>query len=266
MIRAALPSAAALILVATLACTDSAGLATRSVASVEVTLRHDELEPGQHDTATAVARDEFGAVIVDVGPVTWNSSFEVVAVVEAHAGGAGLLTASSPSASLTLSSPIVAGTTAEIRALASGNTEISATIGGIVGVRRVTVSNPAILINEVFPNGDLPGGWVEFFNPTARAVDMSGWTVTDRDLAHAFTIPDGVIIDSGGFVAVNEVTLPNQLDASDEVHLFSRYGIPSDGFAWTANTVGTSYARCPDGRGNLVVTTTPTRKAPNVCS
>ena len=226
-------------LLLTLACHDSGtGPSARNVAAVDVTLESTEIEMGQQVTATAVARDQFGAPI-DAGPVTWSSSFPEVAVI----------------------SP----TTGQILAVASGMTQISATIAGKVGRRTVTVSPPPILINEVFPNGDLPGGWVEFFNPTPHAVDLSGWTVSNGDISQVFTFPAGVIIESGGYAAVNEVTLPNELAATDAVHLFNKFGVQSNQFVWTNNQPGTAYVRCPDGQGPFVATQTLTRKAPNAC-
>jgi hypothetical protein len=151
-------------------------------------------------------------------------------------------------------------------AIASGTAQITATIAGKVGRRTVTVSPPPILINEVNPNGNLPAsGWVELFNPTARAVDISGWTISNSDISRSFTLPAGVIIESGGYVAVNEQTLPHPLDATDAAHLFNKFGVQSDSFAWTANTAGTSYGRCPDGIGPLVITLAPTRAAANAC-
>ena len=74
-----------------------------------------------------------------------------------------------------------------------------------------------------------------------------------------------MIIESGGYVAVNEQTLPHPLDATDAVHLLNKFGVQSDSFSWTANTAGTSYGRCPDGLGPLVITLAPTREAVNAC-
>jgi hypothetical protein len=130
----------------------------------------------------------------------------------------------------------------------------------------VTVSSPSILINEVNPNGDLPaGGWVELFNPTARAVDLVGWTITSGDVLRSFTFPAGLFIESGGYVAVNEQTLPAALNATDAVHVFNKFGVQSDSYSWTSNAPGMSYGRCPDGIGPLVTTLAPTRKAVNAC-
>ena len=228
-----------LFLTTTLACHDyGTGIAPGSAATVDVTVAHTELEVGQQDQATAIVRDQYGTPI-DAGPVTWSSTFTPVAGI----------------------SP----TTGQILAIASGNTEIVATVAGKVGRLKITVSPPPLLINEVFPNGDLPGGWVELYNPTPHAVDLAGWTVTNNDLSASFTFPAGVTIESGGYAAVNEVTLPHPLNATDAVHVFNKFGVQSDGFAWTANVVGTSYGRCPDGVGGFVTLQTPTRKAINAC-
>jgi uncharacterized protein YjdB len=116
-------------LAASIACGDSTSPASQEVATVDVALVHNEIEIGQHDTATAVARNQSGGA-VDAGSVTWSSTFPEVAVV----------------------SP----TTGEILAIASGTTQISANVAGKVGRRTVIVSPPPILINEVFPNGDVP--------------------------------------------------------------------------------------------------------------
>jgi hypothetical protein len=215
------------------------GTASRVVTSVDVSLASSEIEEGQPDTAMAAALDQYGAPI-DAGPVTWSSTFPEVAVVQP--------------------------TTGLMLAIASGTAQITATIAGKVGRRTVTVSPPPILVNEVNPNGDLPaGGWVELFNPTARAVDLTGWTISNSDVSNWFTFPAGVIIESGGYVAVNEQTLPAGLNATDAVHVFNKFGVQSDGYSWTGNAPGTSYGRCPDGIGPLVTTLAPTRKAANAC-
>jgi hypothetical protein len=229
-----------LFLTTTLACHDyGTGITPGRAATVDVAVAHTELEVGQQDQATAVVRDQYGTLI-EGGPVTWSSTFTPVAGI----------------------SP----TTGQILAIAPGNTEIVATVAGKVGRLRITVSSPPILVNEVFPNGDLPGGWVELYNPTPRTIDLAGWTVTNNDLTVSFTFPDGVTIEGGGYAAVNEVTLPHPLNATDAVHVFSKFGVQSDSFAWTANVVGTSYGRCPNGFGEFVTLQAPTRKAANTCT
>jgi hypothetical protein len=230
---------AILCLVPLLACgTDYGTNPSRTVASITVALSNSELEMGQTDTAVATARDQYG-VSIDAGVVTYSSTFPEVATVNP--------------------------TTGQVHAVASGNAQIIATVGATSARETITVSPPPILVNEVNPDGDLPGGWVELFNPDARAVDVAGWTITSSDAAHSFTIPAGATIASGDYLAVNEVTLPSGLNATDAVHLYNKYGVQSDAYGWVGNTPGTAYARCPDGFGDFVSTSTPTRKATNVC-
>ena len=119
-------------------------------------------------------------------------------------------------------------------------------------------------INEVFPNGDIPGGWVEIFNPTAYDIDMGGWRVTAGDVSRSFMVPAGAVIPAQGFLAVNEGNFPLGLKSADAVHLFSPSGVEVDSFSWTVNPA-TSYGRCADGSGQFVVTTTATRKSANDC-
>lgn len=230
---------ALLSLVSFLACAGDYGTSpSRMVTSVNVALSHSELETGQTDTAVATALDQYGTGI-NAGAVAYSSTFPQVATVDP--------------------------TTGQVHAVASGRTEIVATVGGTSGRVAITVSPPPIIINEVNPNGDQPSGWVEMFNPTARTVDMAGWTVATGDPAHPFTIPAGVIVGPGEYAAVNDQTIPSGLNATGAVHLYNKYGVQSDTYAWIGNVPGTSYARCPDGRGPFVSTDTPTRKAVNVC-
>jgi hypothetical protein len=231
---------AVLVLAAVLGCSTDygSGPSNRVATSVDVALVHSEIEVGQTDTATATVLDQYGSPIAG-SAVTWSSTFPEVAAVQP--------------------------TTGRIFAVASGRTEIVATSAGKEARKVLTVSAPAILINEVNPNGDLPGGWVEMFNPTGSAIDMSGWTISGGDITHSFTFPAGVVIAPGGYVAVNEVTLPIELGTTDAVHLFSKYGVQSDSFSWAGNVPGKTYGRCPDGRGPFVDPLDPTRKSANAC-
>jgi hypothetical protein len=232
----------ALITAAALGCgSDSTEPQIHSVASIDVSVK-TELEIGEADTAIAIARDESGATIPGA-TVSWSSTFPDVAVITPEA---------------------------EIRTKAIGTTEIVATAGGKVGRQRITVLPPPLLINEVNPDGNSTGGWIEVFNSTPRAIALAGWfivTVIGPNHVEVYTFPAGSTIGPGEFVVVDEAMIPGLLNANGTVALFSGFGVESDALSWTANVSGTAYARCPDGDrfGSLLVTTTPTRKAPNVC-
>lgn len=232
----------ALISAALLGCgSDGTEPQVHDVASIDVSVKN-ELEIGEVDRATAIARDESGAPIPGAA-VDWSSSDPDVAVI-------------------TLEGDISSKTV--------GITEIVATAGGKVGRQRVAVIPAPLLINEVNPDGDLTGGWIEVFNSTPHAVDLTRWfIVTIIGPAHVelYTFPNGSVIGPGEFVVVDETMIPGLLNANGTVELFSGFGVASDGFSWSANAPGTAYARCPDNdrSGSLVPTTAPTRKAPNVC-
>jgi hypothetical protein len=222
---------------------DSASVASPRVppspvlTTVRLALGASPIEVGEATTATATALDQFGVPIA-TAPPTFTSATPQIAGVQP--------------------------TTGAILAIAPGATEITVTIEGKSDRRTVTVTMAPIRLNEVNPNGDRPGGWVEFVNPTSADVDMSGWTVASGDLWQSFTIPLGATIPAGGYLAVNEGTLPLGLKAADAVHLFSRFGVQVDAYRWSESPA-TSYGRCPDGGGPFVTTTAVTRKAANAC-
>lgn len=235
------PALFALISAASLGCgSDSVAPRVHDVAAIDVSIKN-ELEIGDADVAVAVARDESGLPIPGAA-VTWSSTFPDVAVITPEG---------------------------EITTKAIGTTEILATARGKVGRQRLTVSPPPLLINEISPDGDSNGGWIEIFNSTTRAIDLTGWffvTVLGPTHVELYVFPAGSVIAPGEFVVVDEAMIPGSLKADGTVALFSRFGVEADALSWTGNASGTAYARCADDRfASLVSTTVPTRKAPNVC-
>jgi hypothetical protein len=134
----------------------------------------------------------------------------------------------------------------------------------IANTRRPRARSSPIRINEIQPNGDAPGGWVELYNATPAASDLSGWAITASDSSNGFVLPMGVTIPAGGYRVLNESIFPLGLNAADAVHLFNRNGVQVDSFSWLA-TPATSFGRCPDGLGDFVTTTASSRGFPNVC-
>jgi hypothetical protein len=208
-----------------------------TVASVSLALAANPLEVGQATVATTTARDQYGAQIDAGAPVYTSSAPEIAGV-----------------------NP----TTGAILAIAPGVAQITVTVQGKTDRRPVTVVMAAVRINEVAPNGDGPGGFVELFNPTGVDVDLSGWSISGSDVGQSFVIPAGAKILARDFLTVAEQTLPVSLKAADAVHLFSRFGVQVDQLSWATNPI-TSLGRCPDGTGPFVLTTLATRRAPNAC-
>jgi hypothetical protein len=68
-----------------------------------------------------------------------------------------------------------------------------------------------VLINELLSHTDPPlEDAIEFYNPSASAVDLSGWYLsnTERDLRR-FRIPDNTIVPAGGFKVLYEYQFGN---------------------------------------------------------
>ena len=220
---------------------DSPGApAPRVLTSVTVSVPSAAIEVGQTTTATAAGLDQDGAPIT-LGRVTWRSESSAVATVQPATGS--------------------------VFAIAPGTTRIRATVSGKTGERAISVVTvPAIRINEIQPRGDTSAGWVEFFNPTPAAVDLSGWSLIDGNVfGTAFTFPPGTTIPAGGFLVTEEVTLPFGVDAADVLHLVSRYGVQVDATFWAAQPA-TTLGRCPEGPSAvLVVTAAATKGAANAC-
>jgi len=124
--------------------------------------------------------------------------------------------------------------------------------------------------------------WFELYNPTASAVPLSGWTVTDFS-ATPFTIPSGWSIPAGGYLLVwadNEPAQnPGTPAANSALHVnfkLSNGGetlqlSAPDGRGIDTVTFGAQHAneaegRFPDGAATMARMTLPTPGAPNALS
>lgn len=117
----------------------------------------------------------------------------------------------------------------------------------------------AIRINEIQSNGT---DWIELTNIAADAVDISGLILRDDKDASTTVIPDGTILEAGDYFAT-ELTFG--LGNGDAARLFSADGSQLiDGYTYPEHAA-TSYARCPDGHGDFVVSASVTPAAANDC-
>ncbi len=76
-----------------------------------------------------------------------------------------------------------------------------------------------VLISEVFydtPGRDSKEEWIELYNPTNSAVDLSGWTLSDN--RKTYTIPSGTIIAAGAYIVI----------ARNQNGFFNLYGFNPD--------------------------------------
>ncbi|MEO8620981.1 MAG: lamin tail domain-containing protein [bacterium] len=209
------------------------------LTTIAVTIPAASLVPGQTTTATAAGKDQ-NSVDIASGTVSWSSSSTATATVSAS----GVITAVAP-----------------------GTAQIIATVGTITGQQSVTVTvSPAIEINEVESNGGTPGDWIELYNATSVAVDISGWGIRDNDTTHViYKIPAGTTIAAGGYYVVEEAQFGFGLGAADEARLYNQFGSIVEVSAWTAHAA-TTYGRCPNANGAFSTSTSSTKGAPNDCS
>lgn len=75
-----------------------------------------------------------------------------------------------------------------------------------VSVSTGSGSGAGVVFSEVFydtPGTDSQEEWVELYNGTGSAVDLSGWTITDNNgTGSSITIPGGTTIQSGTYLTV----------------------------------------------------------------
>jgi len=79
----------------------------------------------------------------------------------------------------------------------------SAYIGGSPGVAEPAVQAERAVINEFRASGTEPG-FIELFNPSMAAVDISGWILTDGFDLNQFQIPEHTILDAGQYIVFTE--------------------------------------------------------------
>jgi len=218
-------------------CSDDPPTEPPVLTTIDVSIPETEIAMGQTTTATAAGLDEDGEPI-EMGAVTWSTSAAAVATVDAEG--------------------VVTGVSA-------GTAQIIASAGGRAGQRTVTVTAPAgIRLNEVESNGGTPGDWVELFNPTSAAVDLSGWVFRDNDPTHTYSFPAGTSIPAGGYLVAEEADFGFGLGGAEDARLYSPHGVLVDFHTWTAHAP-TTYARCPNASGAWVTSSSSTKGADNDC-
>lgn len=124
--------------------------------------------------------------------------------------------------------------------------------------------SPRIGINEVESSGGDPGDWVELYNPGPNTADLSGWTFSDGDDTHAYTIPAGTTVAAGEYVVLDADVFGFGLGGADSARLFSADGTLHDAYSWTSHATVT-YGRCPNWVGPFEDTFASTKGAANVC-
>jgi len=130
-------------------------------------------------------------------------------------------------------------------------------------------AEPGIRINEVESSGGVPGDWIEFVNPSAVVVDLSGYVVKDDGDDESYTFPAGTTLEPGAYLVLDEVDagvgdFTFGLGKADRVRLFDPNGVLADETAWTQHAEVTWGARETAGTIEWAATSASTRGAANV--
>ncbi len=141
----------------------------------------------------------------------------------------------------------------------------STTFNGTPG--EASVAPQGVVINEVLAHTDAPqSDTIELFNPTAQAIDISGWFLSDDgETPFKFRVPDGTVLAAGGYVSFDESDFnptplnpgPNDFALSangDQVYLTrDAGGQPAfeDVVDFGATFNGESLGRLPSSAGRL---------------
>ena len=113
---------------------------------------------------------------------------------------------------------------------------------------------PAVYINEImaenrsYPNADKQlCPWIELYNGGKKAVDLSGWTLSDESRTAVF--PEGSTLDAGAYLVLScgKDDLPLSLSSGGSLELFDFQGKLVDSAALTALDCDRSLARQSDG-------------------
>jgi hypothetical protein len=126
--------------------------------------------------------------------------------------------------------------------------------GGSPGAEDVTVPVPgglaAVFVNELLAHAPVGGlDFVELFNYSTQAVDLTGCVLTDNPDTNKFVFPPGLLIAPLGFLALDQARLGFGLKAAGDTLWFKapdgarvldavRFGPQEQGVAW---------GRFPDG-------------------
>ena len=120
-----------------------------------------------------------------------------------------------------------------------------------------------LVINEVESNGDVTD-WVEFKNIGAEPLDISDWVVRDSTENNPFTFAAGTVVAPGAWAVADLTDEYFGLGGSDSVRLFDARGALLVTYSYTAHAL-TTYGRCADGTGELVLTAQSSKGGANVC-
>jgi hypothetical protein len=193
--------------------------------------------------------------------------------------------AASTAAASTTTGNATSSTSAGATTTGGGTTSSTSTTAGSTATSTSTSGGGAerVVINEICGKHD---NWVELYNPTSQAQDVSGYAVTDSEdggakLSHAFVFPAGTTVAPGGYLMVVGSTdggeggpFPECIDVGGPPCFLVTWGISNssgdilfylredltviEAETYPANTVttrGQTWGRLPSATGSFQVTT-----------
>ena len=105
---------------------------------------------------------------------------------------------------------------------------------------------------------------MELYNAGSAAVDIGGWMFRDANETPFYTIPAGTSIAAGAYFMLEEAAFGFGLGGMESARIYNASGALVDSQSWTAHAA-TTYGRCPNGSGALVLQATVTKGAANDC-
>ncbi len=114
---------------------------------------------------------------------------------------------------------------------------------------------PKVVINEV-QSKDPTGGpdWIELANPSSVKADISGMIIKDNDDGHVYKVPEGTVIEAGGFLVIDDTKLGFGLGKGDSVRIFE--GDTLVGETTWENHTNPTWGLYPDANGKEYRNTT----------
>src|SRR5262249_52851270 len=136
-------------------------------------------------------------------------------------------------------------------------------VGGSPGRLDPITSDPLrdVVINEFLANTDPPQvDFIELYNHSAQAVDISGCYLSDVRDMNKFTIPPNTVLPPRGFISFFENQLGFALKASGERIYFRNAANTRvlDAVRFDAQATGVSSGRYPDGAPSFAQLRAPT--------
>jgi hypothetical protein len=107
-----------------------------------------------------------------------------------------------------------------------------------------------IVINEINAHESWAtgSGFIELYNKGSIAIPLGGWRIVCDTV---YQIPDGVIIEPGGFYVIDQTFYPLLFDMdydADNIYLISQFDYLKDQVGWSSDHgVEVSFMRYPDG-------------------